>query len=220
MSILKPPSHCPHCGRKIKFYDNIPVVSYVVLGGKCRYCRGKISLRYPLVELLTGIMFLLSYLRFGLTWDLLKVLIFLTFSGCIAFIDGEHMVVPDVVSFPAIIIGLIFAIFSVGITLKSALIGAFLGGIIMFIFRVGGKWIFKREALGDGDIVIMVMIGMFTGPFGVFISILFGSLIGSIVGIILLLKKKGDILPFGPFLIFGSFIYIYLIQFSKYLTIG
>ena len=220
MSILKPPSHCPNCGRKIKFYDNIPVVSYIVLGGKCRYCKSKISPRYPLVEFFTGVMFLISYLRFGMSLNLIRILLFITFAICIAFIDGEHMIVPDAVSFPAIIIGLLFSLFSAGITFKSALIGAFIGGLIMLIFRVGGKLIFKREALGDGDIVIMIMIGMFTGPFGVFISILFGSLIGSIVGIVLLLKKKADILPFGPFLILGAFIYIYLIQFSKYLTIG
>ncbi len=220
MSILKPPSHCPHCGRKIKFYDNIPVISYIILGGKCRYCKAKISIRYPLVELLTGLLFLVSYLRFGITWELLKVLVFVTFSECIAFIDGEHMIVPDVVSFPAIAVGLLFALFSVGITLKNAVLGAILGAGVMFIFRLTGKLIFQREALGDGDIVIMAMIGVFTGPLGVFISILFGSLLGSIIGIILLVKKKTDILPFGPFLVLGSFIYVFLIQYSNYLTIG
>ncbi len=220
MSILYPPSHCPHCGRRIKFYDNIPVISYIILGGRCRYCKARISPRYPLVELLMGILFLWAYLKFSWTLELLKVLVYVTLSVCIAFIDGEHMIVPDKVSLPAILVGLIFAIFKVGISLKGALIGAFLGGIIMWIFRVGGKLAFKREALGDGDIIIMAMVGMYTGPLGVFITILIGSLTGSIIGILLLLKKKAEILPFGPFLIFGSLVYIYLIQFTKYLTIG
>ncbi len=220
MSILHPPSHCPYCGRRIRFYDNIPLVSYIILGGKCRYCKHRIPFRYFLVELLTGVLFFLAYLRFGLTFELIRMLVFITFASCVAFIDAEKMLVPDKVTFPAIFLGVVLALYPGGFSLVNGLIGAVFGGVIMLVFRVGGKLVFKREALGDGDIVIMIMIGIFTGPLGVFVSILFGSLLGSIVGIFLILKNKTDILPFGPFLIAGSFIYIYLIQFTKYLTIG
>jgi len=220
MSLLYPPSHCPYCGKKIKFYDNIPLVSYIVLGGKCRYCKHPIPFRYFLVELLTGVLFLLAFIRFGLSFELLRNLVFISVSECIAFIDGEKMIVPDVVTFPTIVLGALMALYPGGFSIVSGLIGAALGALIMLFFRLMGKALFKREALGDGDIVIMAMIGIFTGPMGVFISILFGSLIGSIIGIFLVIKNKTEILPFGPFLITGAFIYIYLFQFTKHLTIG
>lgn len=220
MSLLYPPSHCPYCGNRIKFYDNIPLVSYIVLGGKCRYCKHPIPFRYFLVELLTGVLFLLAYLRIGLSFELLRNLVFISVGECIAFIDAEKMIVPDIVTLPTILLGLIMSFYPGGISFVSALIGAVSGAIVMLIFRLLGKAVFKREALGDGDIVIISMIGIFTGPMGVFISILFGSLLGSIIGIFLLIKNKTEILPFGPFLIFGAFLYIYLFQFTKYLTIG
>ncbi len=220
MSLIHPPSHCPYCGKRIRFYDNIPLISYILLRGKCRYCKHPIPVRYLVVELLTGILFLLAYLRFGLTFELLRMLIFITVSECIAFIDAEKMIVPDKVTFPAIITGLIMSAYPDNFSILSSIIGAVSGGVIMLFFRIVGKLVFGREALGDGDVVIMVMIGAFTGPPGVFVTILFGSLIGSIVGIFLVLRKKSDILPFGPFLVIGSFIYIYLVQFTKYLTIG
>lgn len=220
MSLLYPPSHCPNCGNRIKFYDNIPIVSYIILRGRCRYCKVRIPFRYFLVEFLTGILFLLTYLRFGLTLESLRILIFITFAECIAFIDAEHMLVPDKITFPAIVAGILLALYPGGFSFVTGIIGAAFGGIVMVLFRIGGKMIFNREALGDGDVVIMIMVGIFTGPLGVFVSILLGSLIGSIIGIFLILKNKTDILPFGPFLIFGSYIYIYIIQFTKYLTIG
>ncbi|MCD6131490.1 MAG: prepilin peptidase [Candidatus Hydrothermae bacterium] len=209
-SLLWPPSHCPYCGRKIKFYDNIPIVSYIILGGKCRYCGGRISLQYPLVEALTAFLFLGLYIKFRLSLAYLKFILLAASLVCISGIDLKEKTIPDIIVLPSILIGSIMSIILKDMALWNILAGIFGGAFFLFIVRIASSKILKREALGEGDITLIAMIGAYTGIYGVYISILAGSIVGSIVGIILLFKKQREI-PFGPFLSMGAILAVFLL---------
>jgi len=238
-SIVTPPSHCPRCQERIKWYDNIPVVSFLILRGRCRSCGLPISWRYPLVELMNGLMYLWAYRTFGMSGDmrdLAEMAIIMVLSSAlivITFIDLDHQIIPDVITLPGMFIGLALApFFMTALTdhlpfflervlspdaayaraFLNSLIGLVLGAAPLLI--IGWLWekIKHVEAMGGGDIKLMGMVGSFLGWKGAFLTIMLGAISGSLVGGALILLKKhsaDNVIPFGPFLAAGAAISLF-----------
>jgi len=215
-SIVTPPSGCTSCGRRIKFYDNIPVLSYIILRGRCRYCGESISVIYPLVELATGMLSMALFIRFNIfNHQFSYYFIFLIFTAallCISFIDLRHQIIPDVISLPGILAGFFVSLFSSHITWTHSLIGILVGGGILYIVALLFEVLAKKEGMGGGDIKLLAMIGAWLGwkavPFVILVSSLTGIVLG---GASLILSKQGfrARIPFGPFLSLGALIYIF-----------
>lgn len=208
-SIVSPGSHCPKCQKPIKIYDNIPLVSYLFLKGKCRYCRERISIQYPIVETLTALSSFFLFLTFGVSWTYLYYFLFVAALIAITVIDLHHQIIPDVISLPGIVVGLLGSLIVPNITLSNALIGALAGGGSLLLVAMVYQWLFKREGMGGGDVKLLAMIGAFLGWKAVILTILLSSFIGSIIGIMVMLLKGKDFkyaIPFGPFLSVGAII--------------
>jgi leader peptidase (prepilin peptidase)/N-methyltransferase len=220
ISIVSPPSACPGCNNPIKPWDNIPIISYLFLRGKCRNCGERISIRYPLVELLNGLLYLLIVYFFGFGWQFIPLFVFVSAMIAITFIDLEFQIIPDVITLPGIVIGVISSVFflpdplfniyeSDMLTgLINSLIGILLGGGLFFLIAVVSK-----GGMGGGDIKMMAMVGAFMGWKAVLLVTFIGSLAGSLVGIMLMLfkgKSRKTKVPFGPFLAMGSLITLFL----------
>lgn len=211
-SIVKPPSQCPRCHHPIRFYDNIPIASFIVLRARCRDCGEKIPWRYPLVELITAILALLLFIKFGLTLNFLVFFIFTAVLIAISFIDLDHQIIPDVLSLPGIPIFFLAAIFIVKLPWLEALIGLLVGGGVLLTIAFVYELITKREGMGGGDIKLLVMIGGFLGWKSLIFILLFSSLAGAVVGITAMIIKKQDTkyaVPFGPFLSLAAIAYIF-----------
>jgi len=211
-SIIWPGSHCPHCKKPIKFYDNIPLISYLLLKGKCRYCKGSISLQYPLVEGITALSSLFLIIKFGPSMSYLFYFAFVAALIVITVIDLYHQIIPDVISLPGIGMGLLASLLIPQITFFNSLIGILLGGGSLFIVATFYQWLFKREGMGGGDIKLLAMIGAFLGWKAVLLTILLSSLIGSVTGILMMVVKGKDFkyaIPFGPFLSLGAVISLF-----------
>ena len=201
-SIIFPTSHCPFCNQKIAFYDNIPLLSFVILRGRCRYCKKRISLQYPLVEMISGIILPLSFFLYGFELRFFVTVLFLYLLLPIFFIDMKHQVIPDKISIPGIVAGFAFSFFVTDINWLGSLIGIVVGGGVILLTAVAGKWVFKKEAMGMGDVMLFMMIGAFLGWQKVFLTLILASLLGSIIGGIIVArkKKKDTVVPFGPFI--------------------
>ena len=211
-SIIKPLSQCPRCHHPVRFYDNIPIISFILLRGKCRDCGGKISWRYPLVELITAALALLLFLQFGLTLKFLAFFIFTAVLIVITFIDLDHQIIPDVVTLPGIPIFLLVAIFVVKVPWMESLIGLLIGGGLLFAIAFIYQLITKREGMGGGDIKLLAMVGGFLGWKSLIFILLFSSFSGAIVGITAMIIKKQDMkyaVPFGPFLCLAAMVYLF-----------
>jgi len=219
ISIINPPSFCPKCGKKIEWYDNIPIISYIILGGKCRNCFSKIDIQYPIVEFISGILTLLFYLKWkdNILWFFSSALI-LYLLIIISVVDFKTMMLSDLFSYILSFIGIISSylnpIFEGNIyqRIKQSITGIITGaGIIYFLMFIGKK-IYKKDAVGEGDIFLMGAIGSFVGPKGIIDVLIISSLLGSLYGISLILFKKlnkSSYIPFGPFLALSSLIKIY-----------
>lgn len=208
-SIIYPASHCPKCRSNISPQDNIPLLSYILLKGRCRNCKSKISIQYPIVELLTGLIYLIIYLTYGLSIQSLIYIILSAALIIIALIDLNERIVPDVISLPGILIGFILSFFVPYISFINSALGIFVGGGIILIIGIVGSVIFKKEAMGGGDVKLAAMIGAFLGWRYIIISLFLGFFLGALAGIILILSKiksRKDVVPFGPFIVLGSFI--------------
>lgn len=208
-SIIYPASHCPKCRSNISPKDNIPLLSYILLKGRCRNCKSKISIQYPIVELLTGLIYLVIYLIYGLSIQTLIYIILLSALIIIAFIDLNEQIVPDVISLPGIVIGFIISFFVPYISFINSALGVLGGGGIILIIGLAGSVIFKKEAMGGGDVKLAAMIGAFLGWRYIIISLFLGFFLGALAGIFLILSKiksREDVVPFGPFIVLGSFI--------------
>jgi len=212
-SIVRPPSSCPNCGAGIRFYDNIPVISYLLLLGRCRHCRARISLLYPLVELITGLLSLTLFIEFGLSFKTISLFLFTAALIVIAFIDLQHKIIPDVISLPGILFGLAFSFFpSSGISPVDALLGAVGGGGFLYLVGTAFEKVTGREGMGGGDVKLLAMIGAWMGwkalPFIVLISSLSGAVIG---GASLIISRQGvrSRIPFGPFLALGALVFLF-----------
>lgn len=224
-SVVSPPSHCPSCDYRIRWYDNIPLVSYLLLGGKCRGCHTKISIQYPLVELLNGLLCLALFFRFGPTLAFCALFIFCSALVVITFIDIEHQIIPDEISLSGIVIGFVFSFFLRGHGWLNSLLGILLGGGSLLLVAYVYQWLTGKEGMGGGDIKLLAMMGAFLGwksiPFIIFAS----SLVGSVIGVSLMLIQKKDsklTIPFGPYLAFGAVLYIFFGNrlITWYLTLG
>lgn len=206
-SIVRPPSHCPRCGVAIRRRDNVPLLSYVLLRGRCHTCAGAISIRYPMVEALTGALFVLLLHHFGVSPALAVYGLFVAALIVISFIDLDHQIIPDVISLPGIVVGLLCSALGLGPPFLDSVIGVLLGGGLLWGVA-GGYYAFTgREGMGGGDIKLLAMIGAFLGWQAVLVTLIVGSLAGSIVGLSLILLQRADArvpIPFGPFLACGA----------------
>lgn len=219
LSVVKPNSHCTNCKKFIKWYDNIPIISYIILRGKCRNCGSKISLIYPAVELICGLLFLSMYFLFGFTYILAPFCLFVFSLLVITVIDFDFQIIPDEISFFLIILGLLISFFNpvLGDTVSKRILNSFLGflagGGSLLIVAVIGKWLFGKDAMGGGDIKIMAGVGAFIGWDKVLFAIFIACFLGSIVGIFMMLSKKigkRQEIPFGPYLAISSFVVLFL----------
>lgn len=214
-SIVSPPSHCPNCNHRLKMGELIPIFSYIIQGGKCRSCHKHIPLYYPIFESLCGLAFLLAYLQYGLTLDIIIPITFISMLIIIMVSDYYYMIIPDeVLIFFGVAIILEKIIIEVfiqnggwipfGYSLMSAL-GAF---ILMFLLKIFGDILFKKESMGGGDIKLLALFGLVIGiPDSIF-AIVLGSVIGLPISLIVLMFKKSHIIPFGPFLALGAMIIV------------
>lgn len=224
-SVVSPPSHCPHCDYRIRWFDNIPLLSYLALGGRCRSCHTKISLQYPLVELLSGLLSLALFLKFGPTLAYVVLFVFCSALVVITFIDLEHQIIPDEISLPGIVIGFILSFFLKGHGWLNSLLGILLGGGSLLFVAYGYQLLTGKEGMGGGDIKLLAMMGAFLGwksiPFIIFAS----SLIGSIIGVTIMVIQKKDsklAIPFGPYLALGALLFIFFGRrlITWYFTLG
>lgn len=226
-SIILPNSYCPKCQKYIKFYDNIPLISYFILGGKCRNCKEKISFRYPLVEFITGIIFVLCLNTFNIESELASLITYILFSSiliAISFIDIEHYIIPDSLSFSLMIVGVVSSLFkrypnydaSIKTRLISSITGLLvIGGIWLVITIIGNKIYLKKigkQAMGMGDVKLFAAIGSFLNfklaLITLYVSILIAGF-GSIIIMILFKKGLKDQIPLGPFIALGGFVMIF-----------
>lgn len=211
-SIVFPASHCPHCQAAIRWYQNIPILSYLVLGGRCANCRQRISLRYPLVEALTGFLFALVLYRFGLQWATPVYWMLCAALVVITFIDLDHQIIPDVISLPGIAIGFLCSFAIPWLSWQDSLYGILLGGGSLFLVALGYELLAKKEGMGGGDIKLLAMLGAFLGWKAVLPVIFFSSLLGTAIGVPVMLVKRADgklAIPFGPFLAAGALLYLF-----------
>jgi leader peptidase (prepilin peptidase) / N-methyltransferase len=213
LSTVLPRSRCPRCRAPIRAWDNLPVLSYLLLRGRCRHCGGGIAWRYPLVELLTGVCFVASSRHFEGLW--LEVAVSCAFCAAmitLAMIDVEHLILPDAITLPGIVLGLVLQPFLSWSTVAAALIGA-LGGSLA-LYALGWIWELVKGVwgMGLGDVKMIAMIGAFLGWKGVVFTLFLGSLSGAAVGLALMAAGRlhqEQKLPFGVFLAFGALVYLF-----------
>ena len=211
-SIVNPPSHCPNCGARVSPLDNIPLLSYLVLRGRCRTCNNPISLRYPMVEALTGVLSLALFIRYGIHYQYIHFLFFALALVTISFIDLQHMIIPDIISLPGIAVGFAASFFAGHISWQDSLIGIVAGGGSLFLVAFCYERLTGKEGMGGGDIKLLAMIGAWMGwrplPLVVLISALLGAVIG---GVYLVASGKGTRarIPFGPFLSLGALLFLF-----------
>ena len=198
-SVVFPGSHCPKCGEPIRWYDNVPVLGYMLLRGRCRACREPISLQYPLVELATGLVWAGMFSYAGLSFEALRGTLLLTILFGLALTDARFYIIPDPFSLGGLVLGLGLAFLPGGIDALDALIGAIVGFGLLGSVAVVGKWMFKKDAMGGGDIRMMAMVGAFLGWAGALLTVFLGALLGAVIfGPISYKTKK--LVPFGIFL--------------------
>lgn len=218
-SIVLPRSHCPHCTNPIAWFDNIPLLSFLLLGGQCRSCKGMISGRYFLVELLTGAVFLIIWLRYG--FDLRTPICWMIATGLIigTFIDFDYMIIPDQITIGGIFVGLAVSIIFPSLHgvvrhfdgFKASFIGLLAGGMILWLVGEFGRLAFKKEAMGMGDVKLLAAIGAFLGWQAVIFTVMISSLTGALAGIIMVLcgqREMGSKIPFGPYLALAAVIWM------------
>lgn len=207
-SLVRPGSHCPQCGADIRWYDNIPVVSWLVLRGRCRSCAVRISSRYPLVEAITGVAFALAMWRFGVTWSLLVAWAFIAAMIAIAFIDFDHMIIPDKIVLPGAVIGLAASIALQPERWWIYLVAA--AGAAFFFLLLAVLW--PGGGMGFGDVKMALFMGAVLGA-SVLVALFAAFLFGSIVGVYLIVIRKQSRktrVPFGPYLALGAILAILL----------
>ena len=197
-------SKCPGCDTRIKWYQNVPLVSYLFLAGKCANCKKRISVRYPLVEALNALVYLYFYWQFGLSYEFAVFSFLLTVLLVIFFIDLDFQIIPDVITLPGILFGLALSFLPGGIGIYAALIGMLVGGGSLFLIAMLGDWLFKKESMGGGDIKMAAMLGAFLGWQKILLIFISSSVIGLVVSLIMMSfsakLRKERVIPFGPFL--------------------
>jgi len=208
-SVVRPRSRCPSCGQPIAWYDNIPILSYLALRGHCRRCAAPISIQYPVIELATGLIWLAAAVRFGISVDAAHSALFLTLVLGIAMTDAREMVIPDQFSLGGTAIGLALALAPGGMPPLDAFLGAAGGYLLFWVVKLAAERLFKKPALGVGDIHMIAMVGAFLGIGGVLLTIMLGSVLGLVIGVPLMARRKeltplGSYMPLGTFLALGA----------------
>jgi leader peptidase (prepilin peptidase)/N-methyltransferase len=228
-SIVWPRSHCPKCQKRIPGYDNIPFISYILLKGRCRFCKERISLRYPLVELLTALLTLALFMRFGLSYGFFLYMVMLWGLLIATFVDIPHRIIPDEVSVGGMIIGFImvsvkgFSFTPLGYNfhpMLRSLFGIIVGGGVIYLTGaifdlVYFKWLKKpaingeTESMGGGDVKLLAMIGAFMGWQKALLTFFLAPFLGIVVGIVTLVKKNDHAIPYGPFLSIAALVSLF-----------
>jgi leader peptidase (prepilin peptidase) / N-methyltransferase len=239
-SIVWPRSHCPRCQKRISGYDNIPFLSYLILGGKCRHCKQKISLQYPLVELLTALTFVAFYIHFGLSYNFIVFTLFACGLIIATFVDIKHRIIPDEISVGGVILGFIlstvkgFNLHPLALNPKpmlNSLLGIIVGGGIIyltgFIFDLVYFKLLKKgpiqgetESMGGGDIKLLAAIGAFLGWKMALLTFFLAPFFGAIAGLINLITKKDHTIPYGPFLSMAALISLFWADKIVHILIG
>jgi leader peptidase (prepilin peptidase) / N-methyltransferase len=205
-SVVWPASACPQCGRLLAWYENIPVVSWMVLRGRCRTCAAPIRVRYPIIEAVTATMFALAWWQYGPSVLLASRLVF----GCVLIvlfaIDLEHHLLPNAITLPGIVAGVVFSFFTEP-GWKASLLGVLLGGGVLYGIAEAYYRVRHEEGLGMGDVKMLAMVGAFLGWKLTLVTLMLASLSGSVIGLLLIVSGRGDMkyaLPFGTFLALGA----------------
>lgn len=228
-SIVWPRSYCPKCKKRIPGYDNIPFISYIMLGGKCRFCKTKISLRYILVEFLSAAMFVALFSRYGLSYNFFFYMVFTSALIVATFVDIQHRIIPDEISIGGMIIGFLMSAIR-GLSLRplvfnykpmlNSLLGILIGGGIIYLTGLLFDLVYfkllkkppiqgETESMGGGDVKLMAMIGAFLGWPGALITFFLAPFFGAAVGIVNLIVKKDHTIPYGPFLSLAALISLF-----------
>jgi leader peptidase (prepilin peptidase) / N-methyltransferase len=211
-SVVWPASHCPSCAGPIAVYDNIPILSYFFLGGRCRTCRALISPRYPIIELANGVGYGIILWQFGLGWPSAAYALLFSALLVISAIDLSHQIIPDRITLPGIVLGLLCASMILPVGLLDSVLGVLVGGGLLWALAWASPYLFGREGMGGGDIKLLAMIGAFLGWKPVLLTIMVGALVGSVIGlglIALKVMRRDQYLPFGPFLALGAVVSLF-----------
>ena len=211
-SIVHPRSMCPGCGTLIRFYDNIPILSYMLLRGKCRHCGARISFRYPVVEFISGIFAVGVFWKFGLGLESLIYFTFIATLLVITFIDIDHQIIPDVISLPGIPLFFAASFALPSVSWVESLVGILIGGGSLWLVAQLYYLLTRKEGMGGGDIKLLAMMGAIIGWRGVLFTIFTASAVGTIAGLLVILKAGKSMklkIPFGPFLAIGAIAYIF-----------
>ena len=211
-SVVFPASHCPKCKHNLSWYENIPVLSYCCLLGRCRSCKEKISLQYPLVEIAMSLSSLALFYHLGATLTFVGYFLFLAALICIIFIDIHHQIIPDVLSIPGIILGLLFSFVNSEVQPLDSLIGVLAGGGTLYLIAWGYYLLRKQDGMGGGDIKLLGMLGAWLGWQSLLFIVFASSLFGAIIGISVLKikgKESNTRIPFGPFLSLAGISYLF-----------
>ncbi len=203
-SVVRPRSRCPRCGAQLAWYDNIPVLSWLVLRGRCRGCQLPISPMYPVVELLVAAFWGWMAWRHGFGLEGVRGALFGTLLIGIAFTDAREYIIPDEFSVGGLVAGLLLAAAAGLPAFQVAALGAAVGFALLWLVGVGGTWVFKEEAMGGGDIKMMAMVGAFVGWQGVLLTVFLGALLGTLIFLPLMLLGRKKLVPFGVFLAMGG----------------
>jgi leader peptidase (prepilin peptidase)/N-methyltransferase len=212
LSIIRPRSMCPSCKTQIAFYDNIPILSYLWLRGRCRRCGATISLRYPVVETTAGLFAVALFNRHGVAPEGFILYAFVAALLVVTFIDLDHQIIPDVITYPGILVGFLSSFVVDHITYKESLMGILLGGGSLFLVASVYYLLTRKEGMGGGDIKLLAMVGAFLGWKAVIFTIFVGSAIGTVVGVAVALRTHGGrkmAVPFGPFLSLGALLFLF-----------
>jgi len=214
-SIVFEGSRCPHCLTPLHWYQNIPIISFLWLRGKCGHCAAPISIQYPIIELLTGCLFLIMFLQYGPS---LRFILYTTFASALlvtTVIDLYHQIIPDEISLSGIVTGFCVSLIINDISWIESVTGILLGGGSFFLIATLYEKISGREGLGGGDVKLLAMIGAWLGYKSIIPVIIISSTVGSLVGIVIMLSQRKDLktaIPFGPFLALGAMAYLFWSQ--------
>lgn len=216
-SVVTPRSHCTRCQKTILWYDNIPLISFAALGGKCRHCKKKISWRYPLVELMAALTPVWVFSQEGFCWETMIFTILIWGLVVVTFVDFEHQIIPDEISVGGLAAGILVSgvypqlhgvqgwVFGI----KEAVIGAAVGAVSIYLLGFLGRLVFRREAMGMGDVKLMGMMGAVLGWQQVLLVFFIAPLFGSVVGLAIQWIKKSNVIPYGPFLSLAAFVVLF-----------
>lgn len=209
ISLALPPSHCPQCKMKLKFYHNIPLFSYLGLGGKCAYCKRPVSLLYPVIELLTSLLTVITLWHFGLTWLGFAAVLFTYLMIVLCFIDLRHQLLPDTITLGTLWIGLIFNCFSLFTSLHSAVLAVVIGYLLLWMTA----WLFSlirhKQGMGHGDFKMLAAVGAWLGLFNMLHTLLLAVFMGILISVLLITLKRVTWhrpIPFGPFIALAAWI--------------